>query len=271
MGRVIEGRSTSSAARAEKSAARAPQNGRFLRTPGFSPGAPPREGFRGRVRPRQCTTPTVLRAYSHVQIRCTRQIRRACQGTPPSGCVNTPLFDPFTGTARGRAQVPGGQHACLTPAWRQSRCRATYWLCGGRGEPSDSPHTTGNPAHGVRNGACTRGGSLSLETHCITLANPVGGVPSRVRRIRRFPTPHTHPLRGPAPGLPPGRRQTRVLPSWHLGAPLALCPRKDRKGAYSHTHSAGFPGAHAGSDGCTVFTREIRPIKRWGLCTGAAA
>ena len=108
-GRVIEGRSTSSAARAEKSAARAPQNGRFLRTPGFSPGAPPREGFRGRVRPRQCTTPTVLRVYSHVRIRCTHQIRRARRETLPSGCVNTPLFGPFAGTARGAR--PGARRA----------------------------------------------------------------------------------------------------------------------------------------------------------------
>jgi len=122
-------------------------------TPGFSRGAPPSEGPRGRVRPRQCTTPTVLRTYSHTQTRSTRQIRRACRGTRQSGCVNTPLFDPFAGTSLGRDQVWGGQHACLTPGWRQSRHRAAYWLCRGRGKSSDWPHTTGNPAHGVRNGA----------------------------------------------------------------------------------------------------------------------
>ena len=105
LGSVIEGRSTSSAARAEKSAARAPQNGRFLGTPGFSRGAPPSEGPRGHVRPRRCTTPTVLRAYSHTRTRSTRQIRRACQGTLPSVCVNTPLFDPFAHSARARPGV----------------------------------------------------------------------------------------------------------------------------------------------------------------------
>ena len=99
-GSVIEGRSTSSAARAEKSAARAPQNGRFLGTPGFSRGAPPSEGPRGHVRPRRCTTPTVLRAYSHTRTRSTRQIRRACRGTRPSGWVKTPLFRSYAGTAR---------------------------------------------------------------------------------------------------------------------------------------------------------------------------
>ena len=127
------------------------------------------------------------------------------------------------------------------------------------------------PRPRVREGACTRGDSLSLATHSIALANPVGGFPGRVRPIRRFSTPPTQPVRGPAPGLLPGRRQTRVLPSLQLGAPLALCPQKDRKGAYSHTHSAGFPGTYAGSDECTVFTRESRPVKLWGLCIGAAA
>ena len=62
-----------------------------------------------------------------------------------------------------------------------------------------------------------------------------------------------------------------MLPSLQLGAPLALCPQKDRKGAYSHTHSAGFPGTHAESDECYVFVCESRPVKLWGLCTGAAA
>ena len=107
LGSVIEGRSTSSAARAEKSAARAPQNGRFLGTPGFSRGAPPSEGPRGHVRPRRCTTPTVLRAYSHTRTRSTRQIRRACRGTLPSGCVNTPLFDPLRAQRERRAQGLG--------------------------------------------------------------------------------------------------------------------------------------------------------------------
>ena len=127
------------------------------------------------------------------------------------------------------------------------------------------------PRPRVRNGACTRGDSLSLATHSIALANPVGVVPGRVRPIRRFPTLPTQPVRGPAPGLPPGRRQTRVLPSPHLGAPLALCPQRIEKGASSPTHSAGFPGTHAGSDECYVFVCESRPVKLWGLCIGAAA
>ena len=127
------------------------------------------------------------------------------------------------------------------------------------------------PRPRVRDGACTRGDSLSLATHCIALANPVGGVPSRVRPIRRFSTPPTQPVRGPAPGLPPGRRQTRVLPSPDPGRASRAVPAKDRKGAYSHTHSAGFSGMHAGSDECYVFVCESRPVKLWGLCIGAAA
>ena len=91
-----------------------------------------------------------------------------------------------------------------------------------------------------------------------------------MRPIRRFHTPPTQPVRGPVPGLPPPWRQTRVLPSPHLVAP-SRCARKDRKGAYSHTHSAGFLGTHAGPDKCIMFTRESRPVKLWGLCTGAAA
>ena len=67
----------------------------------------------------------------------------------------------------------------------------------------------------------------------------------------------------------PASNMRAALPD--LVAPLALCPRKDRKGAYSHTHSAGFPGTHAGSDECYVFVRESRPVKLCGLCTGAAA
>ena len=185
--------------------------------------------------------------------------------------MNTPLSDPFAGTARGAR--PGAGRAArvfdagLAAIPAQGRVLGVWgaWGTVGLAAHDREPRTRGSRAR-------YSGSRATKNLHaCTLLTNPVGGVPSRVRRIRRFPTPHTHPLRGPAPGLPPGRRQTRVLPSWHLGAPLALCPRKDRKGAYSHTHSAGFPGAHAGSDGCTVFTREIRPIKRWGLCTGAAA
>ena len=92
-----------------------------------------------------------------------------------------------------------------------------------------------------------------------------------MRPIRRFPTPPPQPVRGPAPGLPPPWRQTRVLSSPHLRAVASLCLRKDRKGAYSHTHSAGFLGTHAGPDKCIMLTRESRPVKLWGLCTGAAA
>lgn len=151
MGSFIEGRSTSSAARAGKSAARALKMDDFWGfTPGFSPGAPPREGPRGLVRPRQCTTPTVLLTYSHTLTRSTRQIRRACQGTLPRGCVNTPLFDPFAAQRERRAQVWGGQHACLTPTWRQSRRRASYKSYVERGEPSGWSCTAGNPAQAVR-------------------------------------------------------------------------------------------------------------------------
>jgi hypothetical protein len=53
-------------------------------------------------------------------------------------------------------------------------------------------------------------------------------------------------------------------------APRAV-PAKGSKMAYSRTHSAGFPGTHAGSDECYVFVSEIRSVKLWGLCTGAAA
>ena len=60
-----------------------------------------------------------------------------------------------------------------------------------------------------------------------------------------------------------------ALPS--PGRASRAVPRKDRKGAYSHTLSAGFLGTHAGSDECYVFVSEIRSVKLWGLCTGAAA
>ena len=58
----------------------------------------------------------------------------------------------------------------------------------------------------------------------------------RARPPRRLPTLHIRPVRGPAPGLPPGRPQTRVLPSPHLGAPLALCRERIEKGRI-HTPS----------------------------------
>jgi len=107
------------------------------------------------------------------------------------------------------------------------------------------------PRPRVRDGACTRGDSLSLATHSIALANPVGGVPSRVRPIRRFPTPPTQPVRGPAPGLPRGRRQTRVLPSLQLGAPLALCPQRIEKG---RIHTPTRPGSPARTPDLTSAT-----------------
>ena len=82
--------------------------------------------------------------------------------------------------------------------------------------------------------------------------------------------PHTTSTR-PCAGITarPASNTRAVLPT--AGRAARAVPAKDRKGAYSHTHSAGFPGTHAGSDECTVFTRESRPVKLWGLCTGAAA
>ena len=85
------------------------------------------------------------------------------------------------------------------------------------------------------------GSRATKNLHACTLRHePVGGVPSRVRPIRRFPTPSTQPVRGPAPGLPPGRRQTRVLSSPQLGAPLALCPQRIEKG---RIHTPTRPGS----------------------------
>ena len=91
--------------------------------------------------------------------------------------MNTPLFDPFAGTARGRDHVWGGQHACLTPGWRQSRHRAAYWLCGGRGKPSDWPHTTGNPAHGVRERDTVGRERQRISTRARSVTNPWAGFP----------------------------------------------------------------------------------------------
>jgi hypothetical protein len=107
-------------------------------------------------------------------------------------------------------------------------------------------------------------------TYWLSFTTRLCWISGRARPTRRLPTLHIRPVRGPAPGLPPGRPQTRVLPSPHLGAPLAV-PRKDRKGAYSHTLSAGFLGTHAGSDESYVLVCESRSVKLWGLCTGAAA
>ena len=67
LGDVIDGRNTTSAAPAWKTAARAPQSGRFLGIYAwFQSWCTSFDGPHGRMRPRQCTTPTVLRAYSHV-------------------------------------------------------------------------------------------------------------------------------------------------------------------------------------------------------------
>ena len=73
------------------------------------------------------------------------------------------------------------------------------------------------------------------------------------------------------------RRDRRQVGLKHACCPpltwarLSRCAAKGSKMAYSRTHSAGFPGTHAGSDECYVFVSEIRSVKLWGLCTGAAA
>ena len=82
--------------------------------------------------------------------------------------------------------------------------------------------------------------------------------------------PHTTSTR-PCAGITarPASNTRAALPA--PGRASRAVPAKDRKGAYSHTHSAGFPGTHAGSDECYVFVCESRPVKLWGLCIGAAA
>jgi len=82
--------------------------------------------------------------------------------------------------------------------------------------------------------------------------------------------PHTTSTR-PCAGIAarPASNTRAALPA--PGRASRAVPQKDRKGAYSHTHSAGFPGTHAGSDECYVFVWEIRSVKLCGLCTGAAA
>ena len=85
-------------------------------------------------------------------------------------------------------------------------------------------------------------------------------------------TTSTRPCAGIAATLASNTRAALPTPGRALALySLAVCPRKDRKGAYSHTHSAGFLGTHAGPDKCIMLTRESRPVKLWGLCTGAAA
>ena len=65
-----------------KTAARAPQSGRFLGIYAwFQSWCTSFDGPHGRVRPRRCTTHTVLRGYYRAWIGCIYQIRRACPGT----------------------------------------------------------------------------------------------------------------------------------------------------------------------------------------------
>ena len=151
MGSVIEGCSTSSATRAGKRAVRAPQNGRFLGIYAWFQSWCTSE--RGTSRPRAAAPVHNPHSFTDL-ISDTNTLHSsdpACvPGNPAEWVREYAIFDPFAAQRERRAQVWGGQHACLTPTWRQSRRRASYKSYVERGEPSGWSCTAGNPAQAGR-------------------------------------------------------------------------------------------------------------------------
>ena len=185
-------------------------------------------------------------------------------------CETRPVFGPLKAYSERRDQVWGRQQPRGSPPGLPSRGRVKYTLCGAFGEPADWSRVARNLA---RAGRVARWGRRKepprvYTTHGTTRPRGVSGRP---RPIGRLPAPPVRSVHGPTPQLTPCRRYAWWLVDAQGSTGSSRCTsERGRNGPCFTFHPSGFPCAHAGSDGCPVFTRETSPVKSCGLYTDAA-